>query len=84
MPLTRPPPKPEFPDPSTPADFNEKFKTKQASRYMNPCEVEEKASMKCLDKNNYDKTKCEYFFLQYRECKKKWVSNYAEKGGCDG
>lgn len=41
---------------------------------MNPCALEEKQSMKCLDKNNYDRTKCDYFFQQYRECKKKWVN----------
>jgi cytochrome c oxidase assembly protein subunit 23 len=77
MPLTRPPPpppKPEFDEFSTPPDFNDKFKEKETTKYMNPCQLEEKQSMKCLDKNNYDKSKCEYFFLQYRECKKQWVS----------
>ncbi|KAI9304194.1 hypothetical protein BJ944DRAFT_182117 [Cunninghamella echinulata] len=75
MPLTKPPPpppKPTFTDFSTPSDFEEKFKKKQITKYMNPCSDEEKQSMKCLDVNNYDKSKCEYFFLQYRECKKRW------------
>lgn len=77
MPLTKPPPpppKPEFDEPSTPKDFNEKFKAKETTKYMNPCAVEEKASMKCLDENNYDKRQCDYYFMQYKECKKKWVS----------
>ncbi|KAI7886068.1 hypothetical protein K492DRAFT_203606 [Lichtheimia hyalospora FSU 10163] len=77
MPLTKPPPpppKPTFDDPSTPPDFNDKFKKKETTKYMNACALEEKQSMKCLDKNNYDKSKCEYYFLQYRECKKKWAS----------
>lgn len=77
MPLSKPPPpppKPEFGEPSTPKDFNEKFKQKPLTKYMNPCALEEKQSMKCLDDNNYEKDKCNYFFMQYRECKKKWVS----------
>ncbi|KAI8150367.1 hypothetical protein BJV82DRAFT_586919 [Fennellomyces sp. T-0311] len=78
MPLTKPvppPPKPNFDDHefSTPADFNDKFKRKETTKYMNPCAVEEKQSMKCLDKNNYDKSKCDYFFHQYKECKKRWL-----------
>ncbi|KAI9268860.1 hypothetical protein BDA99DRAFT_502834 [Phascolomyces articulosus] len=76
MPLTKPappPPKPTFDEFSTPSDFNDKFKKKETTKYMNPCALEEKQSMKCLDKNNYDKSKCDYFFLQYRECKKKWL-----------
>ncbi|CAO3613411.1 unnamed protein product [Mucor hiemalis] len=51
MPLTKPPtppPKPEFDEPSTPKDFNKKFKEKPLTKYMNPCAVEEKQSMKCL------------------------------------
>jgi cytochrome c oxidase assembly protein subunit 23 len=78
MPLTKPPPpppKPVFDEFSTPSDFNDNFKKKETTKYMNPCEMEEKQSMKCLDKNNYDKSKCEYYFLQYRECKKQWVSS---------
>lgn len=77
MPLTKPPPpppKPEFNEPSTPKDFNKKFKEKPLTKYMNPCAVEEKQSMKCLDENNYDKRACDYYFMQYKECKKKWVS----------
>ncbi|KAI8378612.1 hypothetical protein BD560DRAFT_325083 [Blakeslea trispora] len=76
MPLSKPPPpppKPEFGPPSTPEDFNEKFKSKETTKYMNPCALEEKASMKCLDKNNYDKSACSYYFMQYKECKKKWM-----------
>ncbi|OZJ06707.1 hypothetical protein BZG36_00301 [Bifiguratus adelaidae] len=78
MPLTKPPPappKPNFDDTefSTPADFNDKFKKKETTKYMNPCADEEKQSMKCLDQNHYDRTACEFYFLQYRECKKRWL-----------
>ncbi|CAH3024064.1 unnamed protein product [Porites evermanni] len=38
----------------------------------NPCIAESQASMKCLDENNYDKTKCKMYFEAYKECKKAW------------
>ncbi|GAA5800209.1 hypothetical protein HPULCUR_005634 [Helicostylum pulchrum] len=78
MPLYKPPtppPKPEFDEPSTPKDFNKKFKSKESTKYMNPCALEEKESMKCLSDNNYDKRQCDYYFMQYKECKKKWQEN---------
>ena len=37
------------------------------------CAAEADASYQCLDKNQYDRTKCQDFFTAYRECKKKWV-----------
>ena len=37
------------------------------------CAAEADASYQCLDKNKYDRTKCQDFFTAYRECKKKWV-----------
>ena len=30
-------------------------------------------SYKCLDENNYNREKCQEYFLAYRECKKKMV-----------
>ncbi|EIE83180.1 hypothetical protein RO3G_07885 [Rhizopus delemar RA 99-880] len=45
MPLTKPPPpapKPDFGEPSTPKDFNNQFKEKAITKYMNPCALEEK------------------------------------------
>merc|ERR1712212_1255008 len=36
----------------------------------NWCKFEADASMKCLSKNNYDKSKCQKFFDEYVECKK--------------
>ncbi|CAO3687891.1 unnamed protein product [Rhizopus microsporus] len=59
MPLSKPPPpppKPEFGEPSTPKDFNEKFKQKPLTKYMNPCALEEKQSMKCLMTTTMRKT----------------------------
>ena len=36
----------------------------------NWCKFEADASMKCLSKNNYDKSKCQKYFDEYVECKK--------------
>lgn len=36
-----------------------------------PCFKEHEASLKCLDKNNYDGEKCEQQFLAYRACRKR-------------
>ena len=49
------------------------------TRYMNnipssPCEAAAKASMDCLDKNNYKRSRCIPLFEAYKECKKTWVS----------
>lgn len=40
---------------------------------VDPCEDARKDSMRCLDKNNYDRDACTDFFKSYRECKKKWL-----------
>lgn len=37
-----------------------------------PCYVERQASMKCLDDNDYEKTKCSKFFENMRACKTFW------------
>jgi len=39
-----------------------------------PCTMESKESMKCLDDNNYDRKKCEKYFDNYKACKKFWWS----------
>ena len=38
-----------------------------------PCKAASKASMDCLDKNDYDRDKCLEYFQAYRDCKKAWV-----------
>lgn len=45
----------------------------------NPCMEESKASMKCLDENNYDKSKCKMYFEAYKECKKAWNDRKAAR-----
>ena len=43
------------------------------------CREEGKASMKCLSDNNYDKSKCEKFFEQYRQCKTELMAIVKER-----
>ena len=38
-----------------------------------PCEAAAKASMDCLEKNDYKRSQCLHIFEAYKECKKTWV-----------
>ncbi|ORX71585.1 cytochrome c oxidase-assembly factor cox-23, mitochondrial [Linderina pennispora] len=49
------------------------FENKKSSKFMDPCGIEAKASFKCLDDNNYDKSLCNEYFEAYRNCKQMWV-----------
>ncbi|KAI0328671.1 hypothetical protein GY45DRAFT_1325958 [Cubamyces sp. BRFM 1775] len=39
-----------------------------------PCAEASKASMDCMNHNDYDRDKCLDYFQAYRDCKKAWVS----------
>ncbi|CAG8644848.1 2085_t:CDS:2 [Paraglomus brasilianum] len=58
--------------------IHEAFRNKQASKFLEPCEEQSRASYKCLDRNNYDKKKCRKYFLDYKECKRKWLEERKE------
>ncbi|CAO1616980.1 unnamed protein product [Parajaminaea phylloscopi] len=60
-------------DNSKPRDWVPLMSGKTASKYADPCAHAAKASMKCLEDNQYDRTKCTKAFEDYRECKKSWV-----------
>jgi cytochrome c oxidase assembly protein subunit 23 len=66
----------EFPDPTVQAE-KDAYRTKGASKYYDPCGVASQASMRCLDRNNYDRSKCKEAFNAYRECKRMWVHRQA-------
>jgi len=40
---------------------------------FSPCEAAAKASMDCLEKNDYKRSQCLHIFEAYKECKKTWV-----------
>ncbi|KAG0254054.1 Mitochondrial copper homeostasis protein [Mortierella polycephala] len=59
--------------------FNKGYNSKAQSQYMDPCRAQTKASMKCMDDNNYDKRRCTRFFKDYSDCKKKWMETLREE-----
>ncbi|KAF8933835.1 hypothetical protein EDD21DRAFT_363820 [Dissophora ornata] len=59
--------------------FNRGYHAKAQSQYMDPCQAQTKASMKCMDENNYDKRRCTRFFKDYSDCKKKWLESLREE-----
>ncbi|KAG0001281.1 Mitochondrial copper homeostasis protein [Entomortierella chlamydospora] len=59
-------------------EFNKNYYAKAQSRYMDPCQAQTKASMKCMDENNYEKRRCTRFFKDYSDCKKKWMETLRE------
>ena len=44
--------------------------------HMIYCLQERMRSMQCLSDNNYDYSKCQEFFDDFKKCKKEWVSDY--------
>ncbi|KAF9573524.1 Mitochondrial copper homeostasis protein [Mortierella alpina] len=58
-------------------EFNKGYHAKAQSQYLDPCQAQTKASMRCMDENNYDKRRCTRFFKDYTDCKKKWASRNA-------
>ncbi|KAG0195913.1 Mitochondrial copper homeostasis protein [Mortierella sp. GBA30] len=60
-------------------EFNKGYHAKAQSQYMDPCQAQTKASMKCMDENNYDKRRCTKFFKDYSDCKKKWMASLREE-----
>ncbi|KAF9005921.1 cysteine alpha-hairpin motif superfamily, partial [Cyathus striatus] len=43
-----------------------------------PCAEASKASMDCLNRNNYDRDACLDFFQAYRDCKNAWIQRRNE------
>lgn len=51
-------------DPSKPEDFIDVMGGKTPSKFTDPCRRAAKLSIKCLDDNAYDRSKCTEVFLQ--------------------
>ncbi|KAF9644173.1 hypothetical protein BDM02DRAFT_3103380, partial [Thelephora ganbajun] len=56
-----------------PEPYQAKFKVRNNDPFS-PCEAAAKASMDCLEKNNYKRSQCLHMFEAYKECKKTWLS----------
>ncbi|XP_006462005.1 hypothetical protein AGABI2DRAFT_206142 [Agaricus bisporus var. bisporus H97] len=48
------------------------------SKFIDPCHEASKASMDCLNKNNYNRDSCLDYFQAYRDCKKAWLQQRRE------
>ncbi|KAK3839227.1 MAG: hypothetical protein JOS17DRAFT_770335 [Linnemannia elongata] len=59
-------------------EFNKGYYAKAQSQYLDPCQAQTKASMKCMDENGFDKKKCTRFFKDYSDCKRKWLETLRE------
>ncbi|GJJ77224.1 lipoate---protein ligase [Entomortierella parvispora] len=59
-------------------EFNKGYYQKAQSQYLDPCQAQTKASMKCMEANNFDKRRCTRFFKDYSDCKKKWLDSLRE------
>ncbi|KAF9897304.1 Mitochondrial copper homeostasis protein [Lobosporangium transversale] len=60
-------------------EFNKEYNLKAQSQFMDPCRAQTRASLKCMDENNYDKRRCTRFFKDYSDCKKKWLASLREE-----
>ncbi|TFK32783.1 cysteine alpha-hairpin motif superfamily [Crucibulum laeve] len=67
------------PEDLKPLDYKEQFSGREVtSRFIDPCAAASKASMDCLNRNNYDRDACLDYFQAYRDCKKTWIKQRKE------
>ncbi|KAG1746635.1 uncharacterized protein EDB91DRAFT_1118094 [Suillus paluster] len=72
-------PKPSPQDNVKPADYKDVFAARQAyTQHTDPCEQAAKASLSCMDRNDYNRDNCMDFFQAYRDCKKAWLEQRRE------
>ncbi|ORX39142.1 hypothetical protein BD324DRAFT_649231 [Kockovaella imperatae] len=62
-----------WPDLYYPEDYKVALAGKYTpSKFADPCQHANKASMQCLERAFYNKKECTEFFHAYKECKKRW------------
>ncbi|KZT65630.1 hypothetical protein DAEQUDRAFT_516434 [Daedalea quercina L-15889] len=57
----------------TPDDYKKSFEGRVKTKFVDPCDRASKASMECMNRNDFDRAQCSDFFQAYRDCKKDWV-----------
>ncbi|KAE9392253.1 hypothetical protein BT96DRAFT_1023659 [Gymnopus androsaceus JB14] len=61
-------------DNAKPLNYREQFQGREVtSRFIDPCEAAAKASLACMNKNDYDREQCLEYFQAYRDCKSAWL-----------
>jgi cytochrome c oxidase assembly protein subunit 23 len=61
-----------YPDNPTSKPNKQAFASKQPSQFFDPCAEASKMSLKCMERNNFDRDQCMEYFHAYRDCKKEW------------
>ncbi|KAI0727530.1 hypothetical protein C8Q72DRAFT_886381 [Fomitopsis betulina] len=56
-----------------PDNWQDKFEGRVKSKFVDPCDRAAKASLECMNRNDYDRNQCLDFFQAYRDCKKEWL-----------
>lgn len=59
------------------------FLNKLVVSVLSPCEQAAKASLSCMDRNDYNRDNCMDFFQAYRDCKKAWVRDWHPYQVCE-
>jgi cytochrome c oxidase assembly protein subunit 23 len=67
-----------YPDDPKDDAHAEAFKLKEPTEFYDPCAIASEMSLKCLQRNDYDRSKCMEYFSAYRECKKAWMEKRRE------
>ena len=66
----------------TPTSYHDAFKTRGAhTKFADPCEQARAESMKCLDKNSYDRGKCTVVSSSFEWCGESWLRDERRAGG---
>ncbi|KAF9499569.1 hypothetical protein BDN71DRAFT_1502910 [Pleurotus eryngii] len=62
-----------------PLNYREQFQGRHApSQFIDPCEAAAKASLQCMNRNDFARDKCTDYFQAYRDCKKAWIEQRKE------
>ncbi|ODQ82683.1 hypothetical protein BABINDRAFT_159213 [Babjeviella inositovora NRRL Y-12698] len=62
-----------YPDNPTTNHHQRQMMAKEPSKFYDPCHETAQMSLRCLDRNDYNKEMCHEYFAAYRECKKEWM-----------
>ncbi|KAK0648928.1 hypothetical protein B0T16DRAFT_456378 [Cercophora newfieldiana] len=61
------------------AETKAKFKSKNRSEFLDPCQESASRSIQCLRRNDGDRSMCQDYFQAYRDCKKLWTDKRNEE-----
>ncbi|KAK1753347.1 hypothetical protein QBC47DRAFT_386163 [Echria macrotheca] len=61
------------------AETKSKFASKSRSEFLDPCQDAAERSIRCLHRNEGDRSMCQDYFQAYRDCKKLWMDKRKEE-----